>query len=449
MTALRPPRGWLVGGVFCAQCATAIGNPVKPPGAAASPAAAPIVVSAGAGNTSQVFASGTCGYKSFRIPALLAVPSEEGCHVLAFAEGRVHRGRDHGEVHVVLRRSADGGASWGDLQVIARAQDFELDNGATVGNPCPIWDAQRQRVVLLLTTNLGTDTEFMIISGRATGTREVWVLRSATLGATWDTPRNITANAKAATWSWYATGPGAGVQLANGRLVAPCDHAEQRQGPAAVVAAALNPTVPFLPVGRSTMFSWVRRLTGGRGFGYASHLIFSDDGGETWAIGGVAVSDTNECTLAVQPSGALLVNMRDFSLLHRRRMQHSTDGGVTLQLPAPFDETLPDPPCQASICGAPPSSSLPQGGVFFCNPNHHSARRKLTIQFRPWLDEAGQELIVGGWRTALTVEEGKSAYSSLALLTGTSSEIGCLYECGEGSKPTIEFVAVPLGVFAQ
>ena len=63
---------------------------------------------------------------------------------------------------------------------------------------------------------------------RAKSTREVWVMRGDASGTSWDAPRNITSTAKAASWSWYATGPGAGIQLQSGRLVAPCDHAVQR-----------------------------------------------------------------------------------------------------------------------------------------------------------------------------------------------------------------------------
>ena len=43
-------------------------------------------------------------------------------------------------------------------------------------------------------------------------------------GATWSTPRDISAQAKGGDWTWYATGPGVGIQLTNGTLLIPCDH---------------------------------------------------------------------------------------------------------------------------------------------------------------------------------------------------------------------------------
>src|SRR4051812_13285526 len=81
--------------------------------------------------TADVFLSGKEGYHTFRIPSLLVTPRGT---VLAFCEGRKKGRGDSGDIDVVLKRSRDGGATWGPLQVIA-------DDGAnTVGNPCPVVD---------------------------------------------------------------------------------------------------------------------------------------------------------------------------------------------------------------------------------------------------------------------------------------------------------------------
>lgn len=41
----------------------------------------------------------------------------------------------------------------------------------------------------------------------------------------WTDPTNITQKIKLPLWSWYATGPGNGIQLSDEKLVIPCNHA--------------------------------------------------------------------------------------------------------------------------------------------------------------------------------------------------------------------------------
>jgi sialidase-1 len=51
-----------------------------------------------------------------------------------------------------------------------------------------------------------------------------------------------------------------------------------------------------------------------RGFGnrgYA-HIIFSDDHGKTWQIGGIEEEKTNESTITELTDGSLLHNMRSY-----------------------------------------------------------------------------------------------------------------------------------------
>ncbi len=62
-----------------------------------------------------VFASGAGGYHTYRIPALTVTPKGT---LLAFCEGRKTTRADHGDLDLVLRRSADGGQSWGPTQLV-------------------------------------------------------------------------------------------------------------------------------------------------------------------------------------------------------------------------------------------------------------------------------------------------------------------------------------------
>ncbi len=127
--------------------------------------------------SSVPYRAGTEGYTSFRIPAV--VRARSGI-LLAFAEGRVASAADWGDIDLVLKRSRDGGRSWGPLQVVSR-------NGAgTAGNPAPVVLAGG-RVLLLQVHSAADATEARIRRGQvppADG-RRVWLQHSDDDGATW------------------------------------------------------------------------------------------------------------------------------------------------------------------------------------------------------------------------------------------------------------------------
>ena len=66
----------------------------------------------------DVFVSGRDGYHTYRIPAI--VVTKQGT-VLAFCEGRKTSRSDHGDVDLILRRSADGGRTWSPTQLVSRS----------------------------------------------------------------------------------------------------------------------------------------------------------------------------------------------------------------------------------------------------------------------------------------------------------------------------------------
>src|SRR5258705_4172629 len=143
-------------------------------------------------DTSVPYPAGSDGYSAFRIPAVIATRSGA---LLAFAEGRLAGLSDAGNIDTVVKRSTDGGCSWGPLQVVQ-------DSGAnTSGNPAPVVTATG-RIVLLTTYNAGTATEAAILRGEvgAEQSRRVFTQYSGDDGAAWSAPRGITAAAKPAHW---------------------------------------------------------------------------------------------------------------------------------------------------------------------------------------------------------------------------------------------------------
>ena len=72
---------------------------------------------------------GTGKYNNYRIPSIIV--TQKGT-LLAFCEGR--EGGDAGNIDLLLKRSEDGGKTWGKEQVIWD------DKENTCGNPCPVVD---------------------------------------------------------------------------------------------------------------------------------------------------------------------------------------------------------------------------------------------------------------------------------------------------------------------
>ena len=336
----------------------------------------------------DLFTSGHEAYHTFRIPSILATQAGS---LLAFCEGRRRGQGDSGDIDILLRRSDDGGQTWSPIQTVW------ADPGNTCGNPCPVVDRQSGAISLLLTHNLGTDVEHQIIEGSSEGTRTVWLTRSEDDGHTWSPPQNITRTTKEADWTWYATGPGAGIQLDSGRLVVPCDHIEATSKK------------------------------------YFSHVILSDDGGISWFLGGTTPQDqVNECEVVQLDNGNLLLNMRNYDRNQRARaVCHSDDEGLSWSDLVRKDELI-EPICQASLRRL----DTPEGTkLLFANPASEEKRENMTVRMS---DDDGQT-----WPYKGTLHAGPAAYSCLVALP--NGHAGCLYECGENSPyETIRFAQFDL-----
>jgi len=142
----------------------------------------------------DVFTSGEDGYHTYRIPAVLVTP--EGT-VLAFCEGRKGSRSDTGDIDLLLKRSTDGGRTFSKQQIVWN------DGPNTCGNPCSVIDRTTGKIHLLLTHNLGVDTEREIVGRKSEGTRTVWVATSDDDGESWSKPRRSPSRPRTPT-----TGPG-------------------------------------------------------------------------------------------------------------------------------------------------------------------------------------------------------------------------------------------------
>ena len=322
--------------------------------------------------------------------------------LLAFAEGRKNSSSDTGDIDLVMKRSEDNGKTWSDLIVLR-------DDGLNVcGNPAPVQDRKTGKIFLLSTWNLGSDREPDIIKSKSLDTRRVFVMVSSDDGKTWSEAKEITSSVKQDNWTWYATGPCHGIQVLKGkyrnRLVIPCDHIE-----------AITEK-------------------------YYSHIIFSDDNGKTWQLGGTTQQDqVNECAVAELSGGRLMLSMRNYDRTQKtRKISVSDDGGATWGN-IRSDPSLIEPVCQASLLTYSLPGKRKPGIMLFTNPASENSRVNMTLRIS--YDEGAT------WPVSKVLHEGPSAYSDIVRLR--SGDVGVLYEAGKKSPYegiVFEVVSKSLGI---
>lgn len=344
---------------------------------------------------SDVFVAGKDGYAVYRIPSV--VTAKDGT-VLVFAEGRVNL-RDHAENDIVLKRSSDGGATWGALQVVAD------DGSNALNNPCAVTLRESGRVLLVYQRYLKGFDEHKAEPGYD-GDRvcRSFIVTSDDAGKTWSKPREITRGVKReALVTSNCSGPGVGIELQHG------PHAGR----------------VIIPFNQGPFGQW------------KVYAAYSDDHGETWKYGDVAADGSkgmgNEVQMVERADGSLLLNARSERGSRRRKAAASTDGGQTWTALTEIPE-LNEPQC----CGSIFRMRLADGKscLAYSGPDSEKARVNGTL----WIstDEGAT------WATKRALMQGPFAYSCLTQ-TG-AGRAGIVFETGvKGPYEKIAFGRLELG----
>ncbi len=360
-----------------------------------------------------VFTSGSQGYKSYRIPAIVKAPNGD---LLAFAEGRADGSDDFGNIDIVFKRSHNQGKTWGPLIVLV---DY---NNLQAGNPAPVVDLldpnfPKGRIFLFYNTGNRTESEVR----KGNGLREVWYKTSTDGGHVWSTPLNITLQVHRPNqpainpaynfkedWRSYANTPGHGLQFNlppyKGRMYIAANH------------SAGNPD--------------------SHSEDYAAHGFYSDDHGASFKISAVVpMPGSNESTAAELSNGALLLNCRNQKGDIKARIIALSKNGGELWDTVFFDHRLPDPVCEGSILNVGVQNR--RNILAFCNAADTVNRNKLTlrISYDEGLSWSGTYLVDEGHDAA---SSDYTAYSDVVKIE--SHKIGVVYEKADYS--TIVFTRI-------
>ncbi len=257
-------------------------------------------------------------YPRVRIPGLIAL--DDGT-LLAYAEYR--QGNDWSAIDIGMRRSADGGRTWSDLEILVPGLGRNTQNN-------PVMIADSDTVHFLYCTNYS----------------RVFHRQSQDGGKTWSPDTELTESIDRQCgnffWNCIALGPGHGTKLSTGRLIIPI----------------------WLAYNRKDRFAH-----------HPSHtsVLYSDDHGASWTLGPMLMgSDPKESALAELPNGHILMSLRNTAPEGYRYKSISQDGGSTWSHPE-FDKNLPDPGCAGGMCRA-------DNAILLSNCESHTDRVNLTLK---------------------------------------------------------------------
>lgn len=354
----------------------------------------------------DLFTAKAGGYALYRIPGIVTTRSNT---VLAYCEARRHTGSDWDDIDLLIRRSTDGGRTFGPAWAAPHIPGVERNPVANEHRQGkPEWRTYNNPVAIAARDG---KVHFLFCAEYA----RVFYMSSRDGGRTFTTPVEITAALEPLrsryAWRVVATGPGHGIELASGRLLVP-------------VWLALGTQGPHGPSCNTT--------------------IYSDDGGRSWHAGELAIPDQpdfpspNETALIEHADGRVTLNARTPSPRNRRAISISPDGISRWSAPH-FDETLTDPVCAAGLVRVPRKKGPPLWA--FSNPDSTTRadgkpgaskdRRNLTLRISR--DEGAT------WTLVRVLDPGPSAYSDLAALR--DGTLLCYYEARNAAGASVLRIA--------
>lgn len=263
----------------------------------------------------------------YRIPSLLT--TSQGS-VLAFSERRLGL-HDHAQNDIVLKRSTDGGKTWGQEIVVIE------DGMNSINDPLTVQLADGRIMMMYARFPYGRHARasgWIKMAELGYDNPELNILTYVTFskddGLTWSKPQDITRSVKQKHWL-NANSPGALIQLKKGK----------NKGR---ILASLWGTVPVKGDDGKVTRNW------------EIIVAYSDDNAKTWkrteTLKDPEKGYPNECQIAEASNGDLVIVSRNQAGARLRKKSISKDGGLTWSV-IKTDPTLASVQCMGSLISGP------------------------------------------------------------------------------------------------
>lgn len=307
-------------------------------------------------------------YFVYRIPGIIV--TNKGT-VIIYCEAR-RTADDWALMDIVMKRSEDHGKTFGSPVLLVRG----TEKHHAVNNPVMVQDKNGR-------------IHFLYCEDYAIKGGGVFERCSDDDGISWSEKKEITYATAPEYRNVFALGPGHGICTQNGTLIIPFWMVPKKFGQ---IVEAHTPSV----IG----------------------TIYSDDNGETWALGEVleaeeGIESPNETSLCQLPDGKIYLNTR--CAMPRCRGYAIGENGYSGWERIKTDERLPDPCCFGSVLlyndGVHPKS------VLFVNCESQTERANVVLK--------GSDDGLKSWRFRLTIDSERGGYADVA--ADRSSKIVYVY----------------------
>jgi len=357
-----------------------------------------------------VFEAGENKIPYFRIPTIER--SNKGT-LLAFAEGR-YLDDDHARNDIVLKRSEDGGKTWGKLQMI------HSDKELVMVNPSPVTLSSGRILLMYETFPHGYHARNgkhkhvsykMMDDGFGMRTQKLLMRASDDDGKTWSKPIELQKTTRKHKGIIQSGSPANGIQLKRGK------HK-----------------------GRILLPLFLCKKLDAKRRDILNAVLYSDNEGRSWKLSKYVPKDTagscNEALISETDEGHIVMNARSGSK-NPRAISRSTDGGITWS-PFSLSKDLINRRCN---CGLLKFSYVNEGEngkslTFFSYNNSTKQRANGYLAMSP---DNGKT-----WPTKISIVPGYFGYSQLVKID--PDNVGVIYEPFESPKQkwSIYFLPIPI-----